>query len=171
VLPDGTVEVYAVKVSGTGTKGEWKYLLRKDWDFLIEAYPGTQSADSTGIPKYYAIGLADVGTKPSNGGVTTSSNPRLSIEVAPKPSSTTIQYIVDYYQKTAAESIVTASETWLSVTFPDVLLYGSLADAYLFLKSEPALLQYCEQRFHEGMAGMASIVTGEQATMSTQQGA
>ena len=61
--------------------------------------------------------------------------------------------------------------TWLSVTFPDILLHGSLTEAYGFMKGEPGLIQYYEQMFNEGLATMASTVTGEQASVGTPAGA
>ena len=163
-LPAGSIEVYGVRISKTAgdADGEWTYLLKKDWDFLMEAYPGSAAAVSTGVPKYYAVGTDAVNA---------STNPTVSIEIAPKPDAATYKYIVDYYGKTAAQSITNSgtdsNTTWLSVTFPDVLLYGSLVDAYLFLKSEPHLLQYCEQRFSEGIDSMSSLVSGEKASTSS----
>ena len=159
-LPAGAIEVYDVRVSQTDNNqsGPWSYLLRKDYDFLLEAYPGASTGVSEGVPKYYAV---------SSAGVSGSVDPELKIEIAPKPSTATYYYAADYYGKTAAGSLTDASvnQTWLSVTFPDILLYGSLAEAYSFMKGEPGLIQYYEQRFAEGLATMGSVVTGEQATV------
>ena len=168
VTIDGAIEIYSVRVSKNAgeTTGEWTYLLKKDWDFLLEAYPGDGTAVSTGIPKYYAIGSA----------LQSSSKPQIKIEVAPKPTVTSdvppkkIQYSVDYYGKIASDSITdggASKETWLSVTFPDVLLHGSLAEAYGFMKGEPGMIQYYETLFNQGMATMGATITGEQATVST----
>jgi len=159
----GAIEVYDVRVSkdvGQVT-GEWTYLLKKDWDFLLEAYPGTSSAASTGIPKYYAIG----------GAGKSGSDPTADIQVAPAPSGSTIQYSVDYYGKVVGDSLTSGADsvvTWLSVTFPDVLLYGSLADAYSFMKGEPGLIQYYEQRFMEAVATMGSTIHGESPSVGNQ---
>jgi len=159
-LPAGAVEVYDVRVSQTDniSSGPWSYLLRKDYDFLLEAYPGTSAAVSTGVPKYYAV---------SSAGVSGSVDPELKIEIAPQPSTANYYYAADYYGKTAAGSLTdnSVSQTWLSVTFPDILLYGSLAEAYSFMKGEPGLIQYYEQRFADGLATMGSVVTGEDATV------
>ena len=159
-LPAGAIEVYDVRVSQVSDKptGPWSYLLRKDYDFLLEAYPGTTTAVSKGVPKYYAV---------SSAGVSGSVDPELKIEIAPEPDTAKYYYAADYYGKTAAGSLTDASvnQTWLSVTFPDILLYGSLAEAYSFMKGEPGLIQYYEQRFAEGLATMGSVVTGEQATV------
>ena len=157
-LPAGSIEVHGIRFTDTKdvVTGTWSYLLRKDYDYLMEAYPLTTD---TGVPKYYALSGAGV----------SGSDPTVSIKIAPTPDDDGYGFSVEYYGKTAASSITsggaTGTKTWLSVTFPDVLLYGALADAYVFLKSDPQMIQYYEQRFHEGMATMASTVTGEQVDM------
>ena len=168
-LPSGSIEVYDVRVSETNNNvnGPWRYLLRKDWDFLIEAYPGTSLGSTTGTPKYYAISSA--GVESSSG------NPELSIKIAPGVlGPSTLNYVVDYYGKTAADSITNgsaaATETWLSVTFPDVLLHGSLAAAYSFMKGEQALLQHYEQQFAEGVMTMSAVVTGKGPSVGQKPG-
>jgi len=174
-LPAGSIEVYDVRVSETANDedGPWRYLLKKDWDFLLEAYPGDSSAVSTGIPKYYAVGAASTELiDPLE--IDSTSNSTLSIEVAPKPSAADIKYSVDYYGKTSSESItsgsVTTNETWLSVAFPDVLLHGSVAEAYSFMKGDPNLLKHYEQQFAEGVMMMASVVTGKGPSIGQQPG-
>ena len=154
-LPAGSIEVYSIRVSKTAgdDDGEWTYLLKKDWDFLLEAYPGTASAVSTGVPRYYAL----------SSDIDNDVDPQVKIEIAPKPSAADFRYVVDYYGKAAADSLTVSDTTvtWLSVTFPDVLLYGAIADAYYFLKSEASLLQYAEGRFMEGLESMISVISNK----------
>tara|TARA_R110002051_G_scaffold224969_1_gene287935 strand:- start:325 stop:603 length:279 start_codon:yes stop_codon:yes gene_type:complete len=68
---------------------------------------------------------------------------------------------VTYSQKTAAQSITgqgsETATTWLSVTFPDILLYGSLVQAYTYLKGEPDIIQLYEKQFMEGMALLKNV--------------
>ena len=148
-LGAGVLEVYDALVR-EGSSGNWTTLLRKDYDFLREAYPDDTVS---GLPKYYAISSASV----------SGSDPSLTIAWAPKsPSSCTLR--VDYYGKVTTDSITSGTDsttTWLRVSFPDVLIYGSLADAYAFMKSDPNLIQYYEQRFAESLATVTSVVTGE----------
>lgn len=161
-LPAGSLEVYDFRICETdeSTDGPWRYLLRKDWDFLFEAYPGDATNPSEGLPKYYAVSSA---TK----------LPALTLAFAPAIAASEItNYQIDYYGKVAADSIITTvAGTWLSVTFPDILLHGALTEAYGFMKGEPGLIQYYEQMFSEGIATMASTVTGEQVNVGTPAGA
>jgi hypothetical protein len=156
-LGAGVIEIYSVESRvSDAANGPWTNLLRKDYDFLTEAFPDT-NVTSTAGPKFYAVSSASV----------TTSNPNLTILLAPKtPANCDLR--VNYYGKVDTDSITSGNdtkETWISVTFPDVLLYGSLSDAYSFMKGEPTLVQFYEQRFAESLATMAGVITGEQ-TMS-----
>lgn len=51
----------------------------------------------------------------------------------------------------APESIVDAGFSWLGQNFPNVLLWGSLIEAYMYLKGEQDLIQNCQQKFEEAM--------------------
>lgn len=140
--------------------GPWRYLLRKDWDFLLEAYPGTAAAPNRGIPKYYATGSYSV----------SGNDPTVDIQLAPAPSAGLV-YSVDYYGKVVADSLTsTTGGTWLSITFPDVLLYGSLVDACLFQKDDPNLVMHYENRFMEAIATMGAAIHGEQPNIGNSIG-
>ncbi|MFN5975907.1 MAG: hypothetical protein ACK48U_15775, partial [Planctomyces sp.] len=51
------------------------------------------------------------------------------------------------------ESITTAAsgQTWLGDNFDPVLLYGSLVEAYTYLKGEPDLLQLYDGKYKEAL--------------------
>jgi hypothetical protein len=153
----GAIDIFSVRMgegAGTGTEvvedGPVRYLLQKNYDFLLEAYPGTASAKGTGKPKYYAIASAGSGAE----------DPTLSIRLGPIPDG---QYplTVDYYGKTSADSITSggtdSNATWLSVTSPYTLLYGSLVDAYIYMKSEPDLIQACEKQFMDNLTLLKNL--------------
>ena len=151
-LGAGVVQVESVRVSESVTDpqaggvefGPVRYLLLKDYDFLLEAYPGSATAASEGVPKYYSISSTSV----------TTNNPDLTIRLAPEPDLA-YRMTVTYLGKAASDSITNGStasnETWLSVTFPDCLLWGSVVEAYTFMKGEPDLMQTYEKRFLDGM--------------------
>jgi len=125
------------------------YLLQKDYDFLLEAYPGTSLVATKGLPKYYAISSTGVSTSVP----TLMSEPTLTIRFGPIPDEA-YQATVTYYGKTSADSITSGAdsvETWLSVSFPEVLLYGSLVQAYTYMKGEPDVIQMYEKQFLDGM--------------------
>lgn len=167
-LEAGVIDVLSARVGESVVSGAEevdsgpvRYLLRKDYDFLLEAYPGTSSASSTGIPKYYAVSSASVS------GV----DPTLSIRLGPIPDAI-YPLTVDYYGKTAADSItaVGTTVTWLSVTAPEVLLYGSLVQAYTFMKGEPDVIQMYDKQFMEGLALLKNLGEGRQTTDVYTQG-
>ena len=161
----GMLDVFSVRVSQTASDsdGPWIHLLRKDYDFMDEAYPGTAAAATTGKPKYYSVSSSSV----------SGSDPSLTIRMAPTPDGV-YPYIIDYYGKITTDSITNVStdgnKTWLIVTFPDVLLYGSLFEAYTFMKGEPDLIQLYEKRFMEGVQLVKSFGEGRMAGDSYTEG-
>ena len=149
----GAVEIYDVRVSSNDSDGPWTYLLRKDYDFLKEAYPDLGSG-SQGTPKFYAVSSSSM----------SGANPQTSIEVAPKVSSTPVYFVVDYYSKATTDSLTSADNqtngTWLSVSFPNTLLHGALAEAYGFMKTDAGMTNYYEQKFQSDLQGLVSVLSG-----------
>ena len=153
-LADGTIDILSVRItenvvasqSAPGVEfGPVRYLLQKDYDFMLEAYPGSSTAITSGVPKYYAISDANVN----------SAEPRLDIRLGPIPSAANHQMTITYYGKTASDSLTTSPSstngTWLSVMFPDVLLYGALVQAYTYMKGSPDMIQWYEKQFMDGV--------------------
>jgi hypothetical protein len=109
--------------------GSYEYLLNKDVNFIRQSFP---SPTDTGKPQYYAI----------FGPTTTNDTPPVitneySFILGPTPDAA---YSVELHYYYYPESIVTASTTWLADNFSSVLLYGSLLEAYTFMKGEPDVL-------------------------------
>jgi hypothetical protein len=121
-------------VSGTG---DYIYLLNKDVNFIREAYP---NPTSTGTPKYYAL----FGPTISAGAPTT----ELSFILGPTPDTT---YTVELHYFYYPESITTAVNTWLGDNFDSVLLYGSLVEAYTYLKGEPDMVALYDIKYKEAL--------------------
>jgi hypothetical protein len=57
-----------------------------------------------------------------------------------------------------------ATETWLSENAEVALLYGSLMEAYIFMKGEPDLQQIYEKRFGEAVMGLKSLGESKEVT-------
>jgi hypothetical protein len=120
--------------------GNYEYLLNKDVNYLRAAYP---NPSTTGIPKYYAL----------FGPATTNTNPpvitnELTFFLAPTPDAA---YTVEMHYFFYPESIVTASTTWLGDNFDSALLYGSLVEAYTYMKGEPDMVATYNKRYEEAM--------------------
>ena len=117
--------------------GNYQYLLNKDVNFIRQAYPKTTD---TGTPKYYAL------FGPTVSGSTISTE--LSFMVGPKPDA---NYTVELHFFYYPESIVTASTTWLGDNFDTVLLYGSLVEAYTYMKGETDMMALYDGKYKEAL--------------------
>lgn len=132
--PDDFLAVYSLAVIDGAV---YSYLLNKDVNFIREAYT---SAATTGLPRYYALF-----------GPQSASPTELSFILGPTPGS---NYTVELHYFFYPESITTAAsgQTWLGDNFDPVLLYGSLVEAYTYLKGEPDLLQLYDGKYKEALA-------------------
>ena len=123
--------------------GNYEYLLNKDVNFIRQAYP---NPSSTGIPKYYAI----FGSRLDN-------PDELSFILGPTPDDNYVAELHYYYYP---ESIVTANTSWLGDNFDSVLLYGSLVEAYTFMKGEPDLMAFYNQKYTEALGLLKRLGDG-----------
>ena len=123
--------------------GAYEYLLNKDVNFIRQAYP---TPTDTAIPKYYALFGPTTTTDPSP--VITN---ELSLILGPTPDAVYNVELHYYYYPT---SITTAAsgQTWLGDNFDSVLLYGSLVEAYTFMKGEVDIIAGYNQKYMEALA-------------------
>ena len=136
--PSDFLAVYSIAV--IDGDGNYEYLLNKDVNYIRAAYP---NPNSTGMPKYYAL----------FGPTTTSATPpaitnELSFILGPTPNAA---YSVELHYFYYPESIVTANTTWLGDNFDSVLLYGSLVEAYTYMKGEADVIAGYNKRYEEAM--------------------
>jgi hypothetical protein len=135
--PDDFLSVYSLaSIDGSGN---YEYLLNKDVNFIRQAYPNPTT--DIGIPKYYALFGPTVTSS-------TISN-ELSFLVGPTPDAAYSMELHYYYYP---QSIVTASTTWLGDNFDTVLLYGSLVEAYTFMKGEADVMAFYDGKYKEALA-------------------
>lgn len=134
--PDDFLAVYSMAV--IDATGSYEYLLNKDVNYIRQAYP---IPTDTGIPKYYALfGPTVNGTTITN---------ELSFILGPTPDATYTIELHYYYYPT---SIVTANTTWLGDNFDSVLLYGSLVEAYTYMKGEQDMMALYNTKYQEALA-------------------
>jgi hypothetical protein len=133
--PSDYLATYSLAV--VDADGSYQYLLNKDVNFIRQAYP---KATDTGLPKYYAI----FGPTVSGSTITT----ELSFMLGPKPDA---NYTVELHFFYYPESIVTAGTSWLGDNFDSVLLYGSLVEAYTYMKGETDMMQLYNQKYAEAL--------------------
>lgn len=135
--PDDFLSVYSMAViDGTGA---YEYLLNKDVNFIRQAYP---SPNDTAIPKYYAL------FGPTVSGAVISDE--LSFLLGPTPDAA---YSIELHYFYYPESITVAADgqTWLGDNFDTVLLYGSLVEAYTFMKGEADMMSLYDGKYKEAL--------------------
>jgi hypothetical protein len=119
----------------------YEYLLNKDVNFIRQAYP---KATDTAIPKYYAL----FGPTTTNDASPVVTN-ELSFILGPTPDAA---YSVELHYYYYPQSITTAVTTWLGDNFDSVLLYGSLVEAYTFMKGEVDIITGYDAKYKEALA-------------------
>jgi hypothetical protein len=117
--------------------GSYEYLLNKDVNFLRAAYP---NPSDTGFPQYYAL----FGPTVTASVITT----ELSFILAPTPDAI---YDVELHYYYYPQSIVTSGTSWLGDNYDPVLLYGSLVEAYIFMKGEQDMMTYYQTKYNEAL--------------------
>lgn len=127
--------------------GGYEYLLNKDVNYIREAFPYPAT---TGKPTHYAMFDQN------------------SYILGPTPDD---DYDMELHYFYYPQSIVTAGTSWLGDNFSSVLLYGSLLEAYTFMKGEQDVLGQYQKRYDEALAQIKELAEGKnrQDMYRTQQ--
>jgi hypothetical protein len=141
--------------------GAYEYLLNKDVNFIRQAYP---TPTDTAIPKYYAL----FGPTTTNDASPVITN-ELSFILGPTPDAA---YNVELHYYYYPESITTASsgQTWLGDNFDSVLLYGSLVEAYTFMKGEADIIAGYDAKYKEALALASRLGDGMERSDAYRSG-
>jgi hypothetical protein len=139
--PNDFLAVYSIAI--IDATGAYEYLLNKDVNFIRQAYP---VPTDTGLPRYYALF-----------GAQSNDVNELTFILGPTPNAT---YGVELHYYYYPESIVTAGTTWLGDNFDSVLLYGSLVEAYTYMKGEADIMSLYNQKFMEALALAKRLADG-----------
>ena len=135
--PPDWLATFSIAVINAGN--EYKYLLNKDVNFIRESFPDTDAA-FYGEPQYYAV--FDDNT----------------FILGPTPDASYATELHYFYYPT---SIVTAGTTWLGTNFDSALLYGSLLEAALFMKSDADTMTVYKARYDDAMAELKQLGDGK----------
>ena len=131
------------------TSGSESFLLQKDVNYLTEYTP---SASTTGLPKYYARFDTD------------------NFIVAPTPDSNYAIELHYYYRPTSLTAGSDSGTTWISNNAPFALLYGSLVEAYTFMKGEPDVVQNYNNLYLQYMERLKDLGEARENTDSYRVG-
>jgi hypothetical protein len=132
-VPTDYLAPFSFQITTTNYK---EFLENKDVNF-VQQYAVDAGINTT--PKYYSV--FDVN----------------NFIVGPTPN---LAYDVElhYYYRPASITAGAASGTsWLSENAPNALLYGSLVEAYTYMKGEQDMMQLYEQRFAQEMQRLKDL--------------
>lgn len=140
--PNDYLSTYSLAVIDP-TTNEYEYLLNKDVNFIRQSYP---NPNSTGKPRYYAL----FGSRLNDPN-------ELTFILGPTPD---FAYNAELHYFYYPESIVTAGTSWLGDNYAPVLLYGSLVEAYTYMKGEADMLAAYNAKYQEAMQQLNRLGTG-----------
>tara|TARA_Y100001938_G_scaffold146646_1_gene225948 strand:+ start:973 stop:1617 length:645 start_codon:yes stop_codon:yes gene_type:complete len=144
-LPDDYLATFSLSIVNSGSN---EFLLQKDVNFLQEYSP---DPTVTGVPKYYGIFDVD------------------NLILAPTPNQA-YSAELHYYYRPQSITATASGTSWFGDNAPDTLLYGSLVEAYTFMKSEPTFIQLYEQRFVEAVTRLKVYAEGVENTDAYRTG-
>ena len=134
-VPAGALVVRGIQVAdGTSSLTNPVWLEKKDLTFLDEF----NGARATGKPKYYAMKGGATGTTNTTSG---------GAFLSPIPDTTYV-YKIHYNARPTGLSASTTTN-FISLNFPNGLLYAVLVEAYGYLKGPADMLQLYEQKYKQ----------------------
>lgn len=139
--PDDFLAPFSLSL--TGTDGDKVFVEFKDPSFL-QTY--TPDPTTTGVPRYYSQFDVD------------------NFILAPSTDSSYTVELHYFYRPTSLTAGADSGTTWLSTNAELTLLYGSLVEAYLFMKGEQDLMAYYDKRFAESITGLKMLGEAKETT-------
>lgn len=138
-MPSNWLATFSLAV--INANNEYLYLLNKDVNFIRQSFPDTDS-DFYGQPQYYAV--FDQNT----------------FILGPTPDA---NYSMELHYFYYPESITTVvgGQTWLGDNFSSTLLYGSLLEAYSYMKGEQDVINQYQKRYDEAMILLKQLSDGK----------
>jgi len=136
----------------TNDDGDQVYLEQRDPSFMAEYY-STPSSSSTSIPKYYANWDEEYWV------------------VAPTPDTAyAITMAFNKEPTSLTDASISASGTYVSNKYQDLLLYACLVNAYGYLKGPMDLLQHYDKLYKEALETYATEQMGRRRRNEYQDG-
>jgi hypothetical protein len=120
-----------------------QFLEFKDADFVQTFNP---DATTTGNPRFYAVFDVD------------------NFILGPTPDSAYAVELHYFYRPASLTAGSGSGTTWLSENAEIAMLYGSLMEAYIYMKGEPDMLGQYEKRFMEAIQGMKMLGEAKEVT-------
>ena len=144
-FPIDYLSAYSLSITSGSTK---QFLLRKNVTYIQSVNP----ANADGTPKYY------------------SQFNNTNIIVAPTPDSNYVTELHYYFRPDSLTAGAGSGTTWLSENAPNAMLYGSLVEAYTFMKGEPDVMAIYDKRYQESLVGLKLLGEAKETTQDYRVG-
>jgi hypothetical protein len=145
-VPTDYLSSFSLSITRDSAK---EFLLQKDVNYLQEYNPNPAT---TGVPKYYAFFDID------------------NFIVAPTPDSNYAVELHYYYRPASLTAGADSGTTWLSENAPNALLYGSLVEAYIYMKGEQDVLGMYEKQFQEALSRIKDLAEARENSDAYRRG-
>ena len=145
-LPSDYLAPYSLSFTNGNNK---EFVLFKDVNFVQSFNPNNST---TGAPRYYAQFDID------------------NFILGPTPDAAYAVELHYFYRPASLTSVGDNNTTWLSTNASVALLYGSLIEAYTFMKGEADLVQNYTQRFTEAMSRVKNFGESQEVTDAYRTG-
>ena len=145
-LPTDFLASFSLSITNSSSK---EFLLQKDVNFIQEFNPNSAT---TGTPRYYARFDVD------------------NMILAPTPDSNYVGEFHYFYRPASLTAGADSGTTWLSTNAPNALLYGSLYEAYIYMKGEPDMLQLYDKQFTEALSRLKDLAEARENADAYRRG-
>lgn len=145
-VPDDYLSAFSLSLTKDSAK---EFLLQKDVNYLQEYNPNPAT---TGTPKFYAF--FDIN----------------NFLLAPTPDDNYAVELHYYYLPASLTAGADSGTTWLSENAPNALLYGSLVEAYIYMKGEQDMLGMYEKQFTEALSRIKDLAEARENSDAYRRG-
>lgn len=145
-VPSDYLAPFSLSYESDGAKN---FVLFKDVNFVQSFNP---DGSTTGAPRYYAQFDID------------------NFILGPTPSAAYTMELHYFYRPNSLVNAGGSGTTWLSQNASVALLYGSLIEAYTFMKGEADLIQNYNARFTEALARVKNFGEAQEVTDAYRTG-
>jgi len=145
-VPTDYLASFSLQITESGSED---FLGMKDVNF-VQSY-GRQYG-SNAVPKYYAAFDDE------------------NFVVAPTPDQNYAIELYYYYRPDSLTAGADSGTTWLSDNAPNTLLYGTLVEAYTFMKGEQDVMALYEKRFMQEIERLKDLGEARENSDATRRG-
>jgi len=145
-VPTDYLASFSLSILNSSSK---EFLQQKDVNFIQEFNP---NSSTTGVPRYYARFDTN------------------NFVLAPTPNANFTAELHYYYRPASLTAGSGSGTTWLSTNAPNAMLYGTLVEAYTFMKGEKDLMDLYNGRFIESLTRIKDLAEARENADSYRRG-